>query len=123
MLDKAKLLVKLSVPQAFREAKKEKLMAQVSSGLVGQFQANLGLFRNRSQVPGAALAKGSEPGLRRALTTGATGGGGRRDSTNSADGMRKLATKRGVQRKQTLLVKDATIAAKDTEVDWRDRLK
>jgi len=37
--------------------------------------------------------------------------------------MKKITTKGKLVRKQTLLVKDSNIAKKDTEVDWRNRMK
>ena len=122
VLKKAAFLVKLSVPQAFKDAKKAEMMEKIGKGVSGKLNFNIALFKNRSTVEGGAAA------LQRTLTTapkakGGSTNGSRRGSINSSDGqsMRKIGS--GVQRRKTVLLNEATISKRDTEVDWKDRLK
>ena len=47
---------------------------------------------------------------------------GRRDESNSETSSFK-GVKPGLQRRRTVLLNDADVKKKDTEFDWRDRLK
>lgn len=43
-------MIKLSVPAAFKEGKKEAMMKKVSQGILGKLENNLDLFKNRSTI-------------------------------------------------------------------------
>lgn len=43
-------MIKLSIPAAFKEAKKEQMMKKVSKGILGKLKKNLDLFKNQSTI-------------------------------------------------------------------------
>ena len=85
MISKAKFLIKLAVPQALREAKKNASMHQsAGTGLAGNLPSGIELFRNRSTVnaPISDSNSAGSMGLHRSLTDE------RRGSIGSGDGTR-----------------------------------
>ena len=48
---KASFLVKLSIPQVFKDAKKDLLMDKIATGFTSQFGASLDILKNRSITP------------------------------------------------------------------------
>lgn len=85
VISKAKFLIKLAVPQALREAKKNASMQQsAGTGLAGNLPSGIELFRNRSTVnaPISDSNSAGSMGLHRSLTDE------RRGSIGSGDGTR-----------------------------------
>lgn len=111
VVKKASFLVKLAVPQVFKDTKKHMMMDKIGSNLTGKLGMNLDIFKDRSimatpndkmfSIDQTTLSKNES---QTTFMSGSIGG-----------------SKFG--RKKTILLKDTTIKQKDVEFDWRDRLK
>ena len=110
VINKAKFLVKLAMPTAFRIVKKEAMMSALGSALNSNISNKMSLLRNHS-------TGGSSPqGLHKSNTMVRRG-----SSTTNDENVKGV--KSGLQRRKTVLLNDSSVNKKDSEVDWRDRIK